>query len=216
MYNIAIIDDSPELLTGLSNYFNGSKKIECVLAVSSVADFSKFYRDFMNVELVLLDIILFEKSGIDGIPLILKKVKGVKIVILSVLNDKEAIFQALSYGAIGYLVKGMNLYELEKSLLGALEDNTYPLSNEMTRHLVEYFQLPEEKNGSELNPMELSIARMLADGVSYKSIADLIFMSINGVRYHVKNIYHKLNINDRQELKRLINKNNNRDKFKCP
>ena len=86
----------------------------------------------------------------------------------------------------------------------------------MTRHLVEYFQLPEEKNGSELNPMELSIARMLADGVSYKSIADLIFMSINGVRYHVKNIYHKLNINDRQELKRLINKNNNRDKFKCP
>ena len=126
MYNIAIIDDSPELLTGLSNYFNGSKKIECVLAVSSVADFSKFYRDFMNVELVLLDIILFEKSGIDGIPLILKKVKGVKIVILSVLNDKEAIFQALSYGAIGYLVKGMNLYELEKSLLGALEDNTYP------------------------------------------------------------------------------------------
>jgi hypothetical protein len=64
--------------------------------------------------------------------------------------------------------------------------------------------------------MELSIARMLADGVSYRSIADLIFMSINGVRYHVKNIYHKLNINDRQELKRLINKNNNRDKFKCP
>jgi DNA-binding NarL/FixJ family response regulator len=206
MYNIAIIDDSPELLTALSNYFNGSKKIECVLAVSSVADFSKFYRDFMNIELVLLDIILSEKSGIDGIPLILKKVKGVKIVILSVLNDKEAIFQALSYGASGYLVKGMNLYELEKSLLGALEDNTYPLSNEMARHLVEYFQLPEEINGSELNPMELSIARMLADGLTYKSVADLVLMSVNGVRYHVKNIYYKLNINNRQELKRLLKK----------
>ena len=210
MYNIAIIDDSPELLTELSNYFNGSKKIKCVLASSSVADFSKSYRDVMNIELVLLDVILFEKSGIDGIPSILKKMKGGKVVAFSILDDKEAVFQALSYGASGYLVKGMNLGELETSILGALEDNKYPLSNEIVRHLVHYFQLPVEVN-TDLNAQEFGIARMLAEGMTYKSVADLIQISINGVRYHVKNIYSKLNINNRQELKRLINKKNTPD-----
>jgi DNA-binding NarL/FixJ family response regulator len=210
MYNIAIIDDSPELLHELSDYFHQSEKLDCVLAVSSVADFSKFYRDFMNIKLVLLDIILNEKSGIDGIHIILNRMKEGKVVILSILDDKEAIFQALSYGASGYLVKGMNLKELERSLLSALEDNEYPLSNEVTKHLVQYFHLPVEVN-TKLSAQEFSIARMLADGMTYESVADLILMSINGVRYHVKNIYHKLNINNRQELKRLINKNNNLD-----
>ncbi|WP_353480817.1 response regulator transcription factor [Haliscomenobacter sp.] len=210
MYNIAIIDDSPELLTELSSYFNGSKKIKCVLAVSSVADFSKYHRDFLDIKLVLLDIILNEKSGIDGIPIILNRMKEGKVVILSILDDKEAIFQALSYGASGYLVKGINLGELETSLISALEDNEYPLSNEVTRHLVEYFHLPVEVN-TELSQQEFSISRMLADGMTYQSVADLILISINGVRYHVKNIYRKLNINNRQELKRLINKNNTLD-----
>jgi DNA-binding NarL/FixJ family response regulator len=203
MYNIAIIDDSPELLGELSDYFHQSEKINCVLAVSSVVEFSKFYRDFLDIKLVLLDIILYEKSGIDGIPIILNRMKGGKVVILSVLDDKEAIFQALSYGASGYLVKGMNLKELETSLLSTLESNEYPMSKEALRHLVHYFQLPDEIN-TKLSPQEFSIARMLADGMDYQSVADLILISINGVRYHVKNIYRKLNINNRQQLKRLI------------
>jgi DNA-binding NarL/FixJ family response regulator len=204
MFNIAIIDDSPELLAELSDYFNRSKKLKCVLAVSSVADFLRRYRDIMNIQLVVLDIILFEKSGIDGIPSILNKLKGGKVVVLSILDDKEAIFQALSQGATGYLIKGLNLDELETSLISALEENKYPLSNEITRHLVHYFQLPVEVN-TELSPQEFSISRMLADGMTYQSIADLILMSINGVRYHVKNIYRKLNIHNRQQLMRLFN-----------
>lgn len=211
MYNIAIIDDSRELLTELSDYFNQSERIRCVLSLSTVDGFLKYYRDFMNIELVLLDIILFEKSGIDGIPLIINKVKKetgkeVMVVILSVLDDKEAVFQALSYGAKGYLVKGLSLYKLETSLISALEDGVYPISNEVVRHLVRYFQLSEEVS-TELNPQEFSIARMLADGMTYQAIADLILMSINGVRYHVKNIYRKLGVDNRQELKRLLNDN---------
>jgi DNA-binding CsgD family transcriptional regulator len=75
---------------------------------------------------------------------------------------------------------------------------------------VQYFHLPVEVN-TKLSAQEFSISRMLADGMDYQSVADLILMSINGVRYHVKNIYRKLNINNRQQLKRLINKNNNLD-----
>jgi DNA-binding NarL/FixJ family response regulator len=158
----------------------------------------------MNIKLVLLDIILYEKSGIDGIPLILKKMKGGKVVAFSILDDKEAVFQALSYGASGYLVKGINLGDLETSLLGMLEEDRYPLSNEIARHLVHYFQLPVKVN-TELTPQEFGIARRLADGMTYQSIADLTLVSINGVRYHVKNIYHKLDVDNRQQLKRFFN-----------
>jgi DNA-binding NarL/FixJ family response regulator len=207
MYNIAIIDDSPELLRELSDYFHRSEKLCCVLAVSSVNDFIKYYRDFLEINLVLLDIILYEKSGIDGIPSILNRAQGCKVVIFSVLDDKEAVFQALSYGAAGYLTKGMDMSELEKNLVEALEDNKYPMSNGVMKHLVNYFQLPEQINKTSLSIQEFSISRMLADGMSYQAIADLILMSINGVRYHVKNIYRKLNINNRQQLKRIVNTN---------
>jgi DNA-binding NarL/FixJ family response regulator len=204
MYNIAIIDDSPELLRELSDYFHQSEKLDCVLAVSSVNDFIKYYRDFLEIDLVLLDIILYEKSGIDGIPMILNRAKGSKVVIFSVLDDKEAVFQALSHGAAGYLLKGMDMSELENSLLDGLENDKYPMSKEILRHLVHYFQLPNVINKTELTQKEYSISRMLADGMTYQSVAELNMMSINGVRYHVKNIYKKVGINSRQQLKRII------------
>lgn len=205
MYNIAIIDDSPELLRELSDYFHRSEKLDCVLAVSSVADFIKYYRGFLEIKLVLLDIILYDKSGIDGIPAILNKAKGCKVVIFSVLDDKEAVFQALSHGAEGYLVKGMDMSELENNLVDSLENNEYAMSNEILRHLVHYFQLPDVINKTELTQKEYSISRMLADGMTYRAIAELNMMSINGVRYYVKNIYKKVGIKSRQELKRIIN-----------
>jgi DNA-binding NarL/FixJ family response regulator len=204
MYNIAIIDDSPELLRELSDYFHQSEKLDCVLAVSSVNDFIKYYRDFLEIDLVLLDIILYEKSGIDGIPMILNRAKGSKVVIFSVLDDKEAVFQALSHGAAGYLLKGMDMSELEESLLDGLGNDKYPMSKEILKHLVHYFQLPNVINKTELTQKEYSISRMLADGMTYQAVAELNMMSINGVRYHVKNIYKKVGINSRQQLKRII------------
>ena len=205
MNNIAIIDDSPELLRELSDYFHQSEKLDCVLAVSSVADFIKYYRDFLEIKLVLLDIILYEKSGIDGIPMILSRAQGCKVVIFSVLDDKEAVFQALSHGATGYLLKGISLNELEMSLVDSLENNEYAMSKEILRHLVHYFQLPNVINKTELTQKEYGISRMLADGMTYQDVAELNMMSINGVRYHVKNIYKKVGINSRQQLKRIIN-----------
>lgn len=216
MYNIAIIDDSPELLRELADYFNESQQFKCVLALNSVEKFIKYYRDFLNINIVLLDIILFKKSGIDGIPQILQKAKDVKIVIFSILDDKEAIFQSLSLGASGYLIKNISLSELEEKLVNLMTKAEYPISKEAIKYLVQYFQPADSIRLAHLGMQEFRIARLLADGMSYQSIADLFSLSINGVRFHVKKIYRKLNITNRQALKMLFANEVKKNKTSVP
>lgn len=205
MYNIAIIEDCPVLRKEFSEFFQDSEKIDCVLAVDTVEKFVKFHRDFLKIDLVLLDIILYDKSGIDGIPLIRQRIPESKIIIFSVLDDEEALLQALSYGVTGFLNKNISPAELETKLVFALENNENPLSPVAARHLVNYFQPTPITSQWDLSTQEHSIMRMIADGMSYQAIADLLSMSINGVRYHVKNIYKQLKINSRQQLKRFLN-----------
>lgn len=70
MINIAIIEDNLELRKALSDYFAQSTRVECVIAVDTVEKFIKFHRDFLQIQLILLDVCLYEQSGIQGIPLI--------------------------------------------------------------------------------------------------------------------------------------------------
>lgn len=205
MYNIAIIEDCPVLRKEFSEFFQDSEKIDCVLAVDTVEKFVKFHRDFLKIDLVLLDIILYDKSGIDGIPLIRQRIPESKIIIFSVLDDEEALLQALSYGVTGFLNKNISPAELETKLVYALENDETPLSPVAARHLVNYFQPTAITSQWDLSTQEHSIMRMIADGMSYQAIADLLSMTINGVRYHVKNIYKQLGVNSRQQLKRIIN-----------
>jgi DNA-binding NarL/FixJ family response regulator len=121
MYKLAIVEDDPSVVKGFRNHFEHSDKINLVFETNEVERLVKFSKTNVNIDIIILDINLPYISGIDGLPQIRKAFPHSKIVIHSIILDNDRIFQAISRGAIGYLIKGISLNELEDKLLDSIE-----------------------------------------------------------------------------------------------
>ena len=208
-YNIAIIEDSIDIRRELSLYFEKSEGISCVLAVDTIEKFLKFHRDFMEIKLVLLDVMLYNQSSIYSIPHILQREPDAEIIMFTVMDDTTTIFQALTYGATGYLLKDVSMIELEKLLLSVLSGQGALMSPAIARKIIQYFNEPPEitdDKNSKLSAKETSVVTLLNEGRSYEEIAIRLGVTINGVRYYVKSVYKKLKVNSRGELLRKVGK----------
>lgn len=201
--NLAIIEDDPILCEELVEFFNKNNLIHPVLVVNSISKFQRFFREFMDINVILLDINLPEMSGADGIALIRRLVPDAEIVMHTVVNDYDTIFKCICLGANGYLLKDGDLAKLEVNLLEVQENGGCALTPSVARRILTYFQ-PQSKNSKtsseSLSDQELTISRLLVDGLSYQEVAESIGISINGVRYHVKNIYKKLHVKSKGAL----------------
>ena len=199
--NIAIIEDDAMLREEILDYLALSKRVNCVLAVDSVPKFLHFYRDFMQIDIVLLDINLPNISGIDGIQPIRRLMPDAEIVMHTVVNDYDTIFKCICSGANGYLLKNGDLEQLESMLLSIQQEGGCALSASVARRIISYFQPKKSGKPDEyLSDQELKISRLLVDGLTYQDVADNLNITINGVRYHIKNIYKKLHINSKGAL----------------
>jgi DNA-binding NarL/FixJ family response regulator len=208
-YNIAIIEDDDNIRRSISEHFSESEKISCVMAVDSIEKFLKYYRDFLGIKLILLDVMLHNQSSIIHIPHILQRNSEVEIIMFTVMDDSTTIFQALTYGATGYLIKDISMEELEKSLLKVLEGTGALISPAVAKKIIQHFNAPgnitvDEDQG--FSEKRNQVIGLLNEGRSYDEIAERLGMTVNGVRYYVKSIYKKLNISSRGELYRITKK----------
>lgn len=201
--NVAIIEDDPIIRKEMVEHFKKSPVIQCVLAVESIAKFKKFLRDFMDIHIVLLDINLPNISGKEGIPIIRRLLPKTTIIMHTVLNDYDTIFTCICCGANGYLIKDGNFQKLEETIIEITEHDGAALSPQVARRILSYFQPKHQATKLEtLTEQELRIGRLLADGLTYIEVADALNITVNGVRYHVKNIYKKLHIHSKSGLSR--------------
>lgn len=206
MYNIAIIEDNLVIRKELSDYFSNSQDIECVLVVDTVEKFLKFHRDFMNIQFVLLDVTLYNQTSLSHIPSIKERVPDAEIVMFTVHDDYDTIFQALCYGATGYLLKDISMKELERKIISTLKGEGALLNAFVAKRVIQHFSKNSHLLGNNkhedasLTERETIIMMMLKDNYTYGEIAEKVGVTINGVRYHVKNIYRKLSINSRGHL----------------
>lgn len=203
--NLAVIEDDPALREELVEFFSKFEEINCVLVVDSIPKFRHFFRDFLEINIVLLDIHLLDESGIDGLPVIRRLLPNAEIIIHTVVNDYDTIFKCICNGANGYLLKEGNLDKLRSTLLDVYHNGGSALTPSVARRILSYFQ-PEQKRKTdeELSEAELKVSRLLIDGLTYQEVADALNISINGVRYHIKSIYRKLHIRSKGALlKRL-------------
>lgn len=199
LIRIAIVEDDKTVRDGLRMLLNGSPGFSCTAVYSSGEEALTGLPETAP-DVVLMDINL---PGINGIECILKlKEKNLPImyIMLTVFEDADAIFQSLSAGACGYLLK----HTPPAKLLEAIQDvhrGGSPMSGEIARKVVQSFQIQAIKANTSigLTKREEEVLGFLARGFFYKEIAGTLSISVETVRTHIRNIYEKLQVRTRTE-----------------
>ena len=137
-------------------------------------------------------------SGIEGIPLLLNVFPEVDIIMLTTFEDKEKIFNALSAGACSYLSKKTPLKKILEAVEVVYAGGSY-MSPSIARKVVNRFSA-NKRTSRKLTQRQREIVDGIVAGKSYKMIADDLFVSLDTVRSHIKNIYKALSINSKAEL----------------
>lgn len=155
-----------------------------------------------SADVIVLDIGLPGMSGIEGIPKIRSKNSDAAIIMATVFEDDQNIFDALRAGAVGYLSKRVSTSELVQAVRTAHQGGS-PMTPNIARKVIQSFQhTPTEPDHGGLNSREREVLGLLADGKSYSAIAKHLHLSVDGVGYHIRNIYQKLQVSNRGEAVR--------------
>jgi DNA-binding NarL/FixJ family response regulator len=196
---LAIIEDDKLIQESLNDFFSAQPKLELLIITASVEDFLKTLKNAENSpNIILLDINLSGMSGIEGIPLILNELPNTDIIMLTTFEDNDSIYKALCAGACSYLSKKTPL----KKILEAVEivnNGGSFMSPSIARKIVNHFA-PKRIKSDLLTSRQRDIVAGIVDGKSYKMIAEDLFVSLDTVRSHIKNIYKVLEINSKAEL----------------
>ena len=198
MIQLALIEDDVVVRNYLSAFFLRQEGLHCRVAAASVEDFFAQAATVEQLDIVLTDIGLPGKSGIEGIPEIKKRFPDAAVIILSVYIDSDRIFQALCAGAVGYLQKDTAMEEILECI-NIISKGGAVMSPLIARKVVDYFA-PKRSYKELLTAKEQQVVAAMVDGLSYKMIAVRLGISLETVRQHIKNIYRKLQVNSKAEV----------------
>jgi len=199
MLRIGIIEDDNDIRETLCTFIELQPEFVCDYKADSVEAFFEALPNGKIIDIMLLDINLPGISGIEALPKIKTRLPGVEVIMCTVFNDSENIFKSLCAGASGYIIKNTPLAQLKEAIL-CLHSGGSPLTPTIARKVIEYFQVSHHKFEADLSEREKEIVHGMVDGLSYKLIADRFDISIDTVRFHIKKIYKKLQINSKAEL----------------
>jgi DNA-binding NarL/FixJ family response regulator len=151
-------------------------------------------------DVVLVDIGLPGMSGIEGIRILKERHPSIQLVVLTVYDDDERIFDAFCAGACGYLLKKTPLPRLVEGLREAAAGGV-PMTGEVARKVVALFRdvRPPERADYHLTPHETRLLKMLVDGHNYKTAAAELKLSVNTVAFYMKSVYDKLQVHSKSE-----------------
>lgn len=201
MIKLAIIEDDKVIGNSLFQYLNQQAHIEVIHFFNSIEETEnalKKNKTLATPDITLLDIVLPGMSGIMGIKLLKEFWPNTDIIMFSVMDDGENIFQSLCEGAVGYITKDLKMTDV----LQAIEDVSSGkgiMSPSIARKVAESFHT-KKKVEVKLSPREIEIVHGIIEGLSYKLLATKLSISIDTVRKHIKSIYKKLQINSKAQL----------------
>jgi DNA-binding NarL/FixJ family response regulator len=201
MINVVVVEDNDTIRDGLKILIDGTEGYRCLASYNTCELMLKSLKK-LNPDVVLMDIGLPGMNGIEGIKEAKTILPDLTILVLTVYEENDLIFDALCAGACGYLVKKTPPSKLLEAIQEAYKGGA-PMSSHIARKVIDFFQ---QKNristkGSQqiLTPREREILSGLVEGNSFKVIADSLFISIETVRFHFRNIYKKLHVHSQSE-----------------
>jgi len=196
---VGIVEDQRRMRDALQALVNGNQSFQSVGAWASMEEALSAAPE-VAPDVILTDLGLPGMPGIEGIPKLREKYPAARVVVLTVYEDNDRVFQALCAGAIGYLLKNTAPPQLLESLRDAMNGGA-PMSPGIARMVVELFRLfrPPARAQYNLTPHERRLLKMLVEGHSYKTAAQELQVSIHTVAFHIQSIYTKLQVHSKSE-----------------
>jgi DNA-binding NarL/FixJ family response regulator len=211
---ISIVDDNPTNRKSLTDMLPRSGEVEIIFTAQNGQDFlekMKKHPQAKKVQLVLMDIDMPIKNGIESVKIASELYPSVSYVMLTVLDDDDKIFDAIKAGAVGYLLKEESIDNIVSSIIETVRLGGSPMSPSIARRTLQLLANPNKSTQSEpqhdLSTRELEILELLVEGLEYKEIAQRLFLSSHTVRTHIYNIYKKLQVTSKSQAVSLALKN---------
>ncbi len=201
MIKVAIVEDNNTIREGLAALISGTNGYDCV---GTYIKCETFLEDLpgKDIDVVLMDIGLPGISGIEGVKKAKEIEPGIDILMLTVYEDNSVVFEALCAGACGYLVKKTPPLRLLEAIKEVYEGGS-PMSSNIARQVITLFQqnaaIEQENEEYKLTNREKEVLFKLSEGNNYQEIADALFISVDTVRHHIRNIYSKLHVHSQSE-----------------
>jgi DNA-binding NarL/FixJ family response regulator len=197
LIKVLIIEDNKYMREGWRTFIDYDKElvvlgdfVSCEDAIASGL--------VKKANVILMDISLPGMNGIDGVKEVKKINPTIQVIMASVHDDNDHIFDAIKAGAVGYLMKKVTPDELVFAVKDAHKGGS-PITPNIARKIIVSMQSHDIHNKKILTERETEILKELATGKSYAAIGKTIFLSVDGVRHHIRNIYQKLQVNSRTE-----------------
>ncbi len=191
---VIIVEDDPDIGTALERILNISNGMRCIAVYQSAEDLLKEVHS-IDADLILMDISLPGISGIEATRNSKVISPHIEILILSVHDEDQMVFDALSAGAIGYVLKNTPTHKIVTHIKEAMNGGS-PMSQKVARKVVDSFHI---STNTIFTAREIEVLQKLCNGLSYKLIADSLYISQDTVRSHIKSIYRKLHVNSKSE-----------------
>lgn len=194
-----IVEDDELIREGFTQVLSNVTGLEFIASYSSSEAFMKDIRT-TRPDVVLMDIQLPGRSGIECVLEMKAKYPDVQFLICSIFDDNENIYDALCAGATGYLLKSCNADQLVNSIF-EIHRGESPMSGTIARKVIAKFHGSKKPNEyfDLLSEREREILELLSRGFRYKEIADKLSLSVETIRTHIRNIYLKLQVSSRTD-----------------
>lgn len=199
MIKVGIVEDNKTLREGFETLLNRTPDFQCVCTCETVAEALKKI-PLAKPDVVLMDIQLPDSTGVECTAKLKELMPRLNIVIVTVYEDSERIFQALRAGACGYLLKRAQPEKVIAAIKEAQEGGV-PMTPEIARKVIGQFR-QEATAASEMDNLtdrEREVLELVMHGLGNKTIADRLGVTVAAVKFHLQHIYEKLHVHSRTE-----------------
>jgi len=209
---IAIVDDNSFLISSIKEKLSFFEEIQVKFTASNGSELIEKLEKNSNIDAILMDIEMPIMNGIEATLATKQKYPQIKIIMLTVFDNDENIFNAIKAGADGYLLKDVNPHALFGGIVetlngGAAMNPSIALKTlKLLRNPVSFEDIAKEEIN--LTSREIDVLEQLAQGLSYTVIAENLFLSPSTVRKHIENIYSKLQVHSKLEAVQKAKRNN--------
>lgn len=209
---IAIADDNSFLIKAVKEKLSFFKDFECKFSALDGSELINKLEGNSNLDIILMDIEMPKMNGIEATSIIKKKFPHIKIIMLTVFDNDENIFNAIKAGADGYLLKEINAKDLHDGIVDTLNGGA-AMNPSIALKTLKLLRNPinlkneEDIEDIQLTSREIDVLEQLSKGLSYNAIADNLILSTGTIRKHIENIYRKLQVHNKLEAVQKAKKN---------